>query len=127
MTNECGRRKALCAFPPLLVLVPYTEYKTLRKERKAWRHADLNAERSSGGGGLSFQGAFAEADTRKVMSMTALCADFALLGDVVNALEIRLNSACLGTMPGDYQMSSSPDMKMTPGSIPTPRNPSRSP
>jgi hypothetical protein len=25
------------------VLVPYTEYKTLRKERKGGRHADLNA------------------------------------------------------------------------------------
>jgi hypothetical protein len=69
------------------VLVPYREYKTLRKERKAGRYADLNAARSAAAAAYHFREHLPKRYKKSHGSMTALCADFSLLGDVVNALK----------------------------------------
>src|ERR1700726_3822695 len=69
------------------VLIPYTEYKTLRKARKAGRHADLNAARAAAAAAYHFREHLSKRYKKSHASMTALCADFSLLGDVVNALK----------------------------------------
>jgi hypothetical protein len=69
------------------VLVPYTEYKNLRSERKAGRRADLNAARTAAAAVYHFREHLPKRYKKSHASMTALCADFSLLGDVVNALK----------------------------------------
>lgn len=69
------------------VLVPYTEYKTLRKERKAGRQADLNAARMAATAAYHFREHLPKRYKKSHPAMTALCTDFSLLGDVVNALK----------------------------------------
>jgi hypothetical protein len=69
------------------VLIPYTEYKTLRKARKAGRHGDLNAARAAAAAAYHFREHLSKRYKKSHASMTALCADFSLLGDVVNALK----------------------------------------
>ena len=72
------------------VVVPYVEYKTTRNERKAGTRKDFKSAIAAATAAYHFREHLPDQYKKGHKAIVALCADFALLGDVVNAAKHKL-------------------------------------